>query len=92
MAGRRLRDTVRDVIRGSGVIPVSEEIYVTIAGLANGYSSYVTTFEEYQAQRYEAASTVRVFISFHDLQSLHDLMTSLDIRPVHSRWIFARVH
>ena len=31
---------------------------VIIAGLANAYSSYVTTFEEYQVQRYEAASTL----------------------------------
>ena len=29
-----------------------------IAGLANGYSDYVATYEEYQGQRYEAASTI----------------------------------
>ena len=29
-----------------------------IAGLTNTYSSYVTTYEEYQAQRYEGASTI----------------------------------
>ena len=29
-----------------------------IAGLANSYASYCATFEEYQAQRYEAASTI----------------------------------
>jgi neutral ceramidase len=40
------------------VVPADQEIYVTIAGLANNYASYVTTFEEYQAQRYEAASTI----------------------------------
>ena len=31
---------------------------VILSGLSNTYSSYVTTFEEYQHQRYEAASTV----------------------------------
>jgi len=31
---------------------------VIINGLANGYSGYVTTFEEYQAQRYEGASNL----------------------------------
>ncbi|CAE7435583.1 dcd2B [Symbiodinium microadriaticum] len=58
MAGRRLREKLRDQIAASGVVPEGEKIFVTIAGLANGYSHYVTTFEEYQAQRYEAASTL----------------------------------
>lgn len=31
---------------------------VVIAGLTNTYSSYVTTREEYAAQRYEGASTI----------------------------------
>jgi len=34
------------------------DVRVVIAGLANTYSSYVTTFEEYGAQRYEGASTI----------------------------------
>lgn len=58
MAGRRLRKKVEDLVRASGTIAEDQTIHVTIAGLANGYSSYVTTFEEYQAQRYEAASTI----------------------------------
>jgi len=33
-------------------------VQVVIAGLANSYSSYIVTYEEYQAQRYEAASTI----------------------------------
>ena len=35
-----------------------DDVRVVIAGLANTYSSYVTTFEEYGAQRYEGASTI----------------------------------
>lgn len=57
MGGRRLRAAVKQVLVDSNVAP-GQEIYVTIAGLANTYSSYVTTYEEYQAQRYEAASTI----------------------------------
>lgn len=33
-------------------------MFVILAGLTNAYSSYVATFEEYQKQRYEAASTI----------------------------------
>ena len=58
MAGRRLRNQVKNIVRESGIIPIDKKIHVTIAGLCNGYSSYVTTYEEYQAQRYEAASTI----------------------------------
>jgi hypothetical protein len=31
---------------------------VVVSGLTNTYASYVTTWEEYQAQRYEGASTL----------------------------------
>lgn len=34
-----------------------EGIHVVIAGLSNAYSGYITTWEEYQAQRFEAAAT-----------------------------------
>lgn len=54
MAGRRLRKAVRKVLVDGGIAdPV-----ITIAGLANSYSHYVTTREEYAGQRYEAASTL----------------------------------
>jgi neutral ceramidase len=29
-----------------------------LAGLSNTYTHYITTFEEYEKQRYEAASTI----------------------------------
>lgn len=32
--------------------------HVVIAGLSNSYSHYITTYEEYQQQRYEGASTL----------------------------------
>jgi neutral ceramidase len=57
MAGRRMRKAVYDVLKAN--LPANEgEIHVTIAGLANSYASYTTTYEEFQAQRYEAASTI----------------------------------
>lgn len=34
------------------------DVRVVISGLTNTYSSYVTTWEEYAAQRYEGASTL----------------------------------
>lgn len=54
MAGRRLRQAIADELTKGGVT----DAIVTIAGLANSYTHYVTTWEEYQAQRYEAASTL----------------------------------
>lgn len=47
MAGRRLRDAVGAVFKG--------KVHVVIAGLTNTYSQYITTFEEYETQRYEVS-------------------------------------
>jgi len=58
MSGRRLRKSVYNQIRNNKLVPDNQEIYVVIAGLANGYQDYMTTPEEYQAQRYEAGSTL----------------------------------
>ncbi|HEU0072856.1 MAG TPA: neutral/alkaline non-lysosomal ceramidase N-terminal domain-containing protein [Dehalococcoidia bacterium] len=51
MAGRRLRKVAADRLASDGVK------YVVIAGLANAYSGYLVTQEEYEAQQYEGAST-----------------------------------
>lgn len=53
MSGRRLRDRV-DAIFGRDSIPTTS----VVAGLCNTYSDYITTREEYTAQRYEGASTI----------------------------------
>ncbi|CAA2968618.1 Hypothetical predicted protein [Olea europaea subsp. europaea] len=58
MAGRRLRDAVRTVLTSGGSKEFDENVHVVIAGLTNTYSQYITTFEEYQIQRYEGASTL----------------------------------
>jgi neutral ceramidase len=56
MAGRRLRDTVKQAFADAGK-DVSQMTF-SIAGLSNSYSHYIATFEEYQIQRYAGASTL----------------------------------
>ncbi|KAI8068079.1 Neutral/alkaline nonlysosomal ceramidase [Gongronella butleri] len=53
MSGRRLRNAIRARLASHGV-HVQDIIY---SGPANGYASYCATYEEYQEQRYEGAST-----------------------------------
>lgn len=56
MSGRRLRERVDAIFKNGvgGAVP-SQSV---IAGLCNTYSDYITTREEYNAQRYEGASTI----------------------------------
>jgi len=51
MAGRRIRQTVLNQLSSQGVTTA------IIAGLANTYSGYLTTQEEFSMQHYEGAST-----------------------------------
>ncbi|XP_029312523.1 neutral ceramidase [Cottoperca gobio] len=55
MSGRRLREAVKQELESEGAFRDSE---VVIAGLSNIYTHYITTYEEYQVQRYEGASTI----------------------------------
>lgn len=56
MAGRRLRESINQVASSTSGGPSNAK--TIIAGLSNVYTHYVTTFEEYQVQRYEAASVI----------------------------------
>ncbi|KAI4305113.1 hypothetical protein L6164_028499 [Bauhinia variegata] len=56
MAGRRFRDAMKTVL--SADKDFGSNMQVVIAGLTNTYSQYVTTYEEYEVQRYEGASTL----------------------------------
>ncbi|CAA0816862.1 Neutral/alkaline non-lysosomal ceramidase [Striga hermonthica] len=58
MAGRRLRNAVKEALISGDSKMFGSNVRVVIAGLTNTYSQYVTTFEEYQIQRYEGASTL----------------------------------
>ncbi|PVD38057.1 hypothetical protein C0Q70_00667 [Pomacea canaliculata] len=55
MSGRRTRDAVVQTLISNGLPLDTSSV---IAGLSNDYTHYVATFEEYQVQRYEAASTI----------------------------------
>ena len=56
VAGKRLEEAAA---RAARVADSSIDGWsVVVNGLANGYSGYVTTAEEYEAQRYEGASTL----------------------------------
>lgn len=64
MSGRRIREAVKSVYDNlrqniiSRTMENESKCHVILAGLANAYSSYVATHEEYQVQRYEGASTI----------------------------------
>lgn len=91
MAGRRWRNAL-----AKGAKPIfgagdgkrkADEIIPLVAGPANTYAHYVTTFEEYAAQRYEGASTMygphqlSAYINL-TVSNLHHLGDSSDSLPV----------
>lgn len=55
MSGRRVRTAVQDAALQAGH---PQKVKVILCGLSNIYTSYIATPEEYQKQRYEAASTI----------------------------------
>ena len=71
MSGRRLRDTIRNKVES---LSNRMDTKVVVAGLSNTYTHYITTFEEYQKQRYEAASTL---YGPHTLQAYQQQYTFL---------------
>ena len=69
MAGRRLRDAVKNVLISGSNGEFGTNIHVVLAGLTNTYSQYVTTFEEYQIQRYEVYPTKQMLHNFFSSHS-----------------------
>lgn len=61
MAGRRLRDAVKMVLTSGASKEFGRNVHVVISGLTNTYSQYVTTFEEYEVQRYEVCHSFSIF-------------------------------
>ncbi|KAG6401403.1 hypothetical protein SASPL_138259 [Salvia splendens] len=76
MAGRRLRDAVKKALTSGSRKEFGNNTHVVIAGLTNTYSQHVTTYEEYQMQRYEGASTL---YGPHTLSAFQKLATALII-------------
>ncbi|XP_006880455.1 PREDICTED: neutral ceramidase [Elephantulus edwardii] len=54
MSGRRLREALQAEFSSHGM----HNMTVVISGLCNVYTHYITTYEEFQIQRYEGASTI----------------------------------
>jgi len=81
MSGRRLKNTVYAALKKAGA---PDDALVVITGLANSYSHYVTTWEEYQVQRYEGGSTLYGPHTLAAYQQIFDyLATALQTgRPV----------
>ena len=51
---RVIENTVSKILDIKG----KDDFKVVIAGLSNVYTHYITTYEEYQMQKYEGASTI----------------------------------
>jgi neutral ceramidase len=64
MAGRRLRQEAQEMLKAKGVSQV------VIGGLANAYSGYLTTYEEYQLQHYEGGATAFGPLTFAMYQAI----------------------
>lgn len=72
VAGRRLTTKVQSILAAKGITRV------IITGLANEYSGYITTPEEYDAQLYEGASTLFGRLTFDAYaQIFQDLARSM---------------
>lgn len=64
MAGRRLREAVKETLISNGGGDFDNETHIVIAGLTNTYSQYVATIEEYGQQRYEVCTEATSFMSY----------------------------
>jgi len=71
MSGRRMRDAVKKTLIDHGM---PNDTTVVLGGLTNTYADYIATYEEYQIQRYEGASTV---FGPHTLQAYINQYTML---------------
>ncbi|KAJ7666276.1 Neutral/alkaline nonlysosomal ceramidase [Mycena olivaceomarginata] len=75
MAGRRKREAGSAEPISSGIL--GENAHVVVAGPASSYAHYITTREEYAAQRYEGASTLYGPYKNSTLEAYIDKYTSL---------------
>lgn len=62
MAGRRLREAVKETLISNGNGEFNNNTEVIIAGLTNTYSQYIATFEEYEQQRYEVHNQWQLYM------------------------------
>lgn len=79
IAGQRLRNSLQDVLGKRGVTKV------ILCPYANGYSGYITTYEEYQEQIYEGGHTVFGEWSLAALQTKFDVLANEMLKPKDQR-------
>lgn len=84
MSGRRMRNAVTEAIKENQ--PGGADPHVVIAGLSNVYTHYIATYEEYQKQRYEAASTLygphtlEAYLQQYKLLAKHMLTVMINLK------------
>ena len=76
MAGRRLRAAIQSTVEHAW----GSDLHIIISGMTNSYSSYITTYEEYQIQRYEGASTI---FGPHSLEAYIQVTSPRNVILVH---------
>lgn len=81
IAGKRLRNLLEEILSKRGVKRVILSPY------ANGYSGYITTYEEYQAQIYEGGHTVFGEWSLAALQTKFEILAEQLLKPKSERVI-----
>ncbi len=81
IGGQRLRKSLEETLAARGVARV------ILCPYANGYSGYITTYEEYQAQKYEAGHTVFGEWSLAALQTKLDVLAKEMLKPKEERKI-----
>lgn len=79
IAGKRLKKSIEDILSQRGIK------HVILCPYANGYSGYMTTNEEYQAQVYEGGHTVFGEWSLAALQTKFDVLAKQMLKPKEER-------
>lgn len=79
IAGKRLKKTLEDILSQRGIK------HVILCPYANGYSGYMTTYEEYQAQIYEGGHTVFGEWSLAALQTKFEVLAKQMLKPKEER-------
>ena len=79
IAGQRLRNSLLETLSPIGIKRVILNPY------ANGYSGYITTYEEYQGQVYEGGHTVFGEWSLAALQTKFDVLAKQFLKPKKER-------
>jgi neutral ceramidase len=81
IAAKRLRKSLEETLKARGIRQV------ILVPYANGYSGYITTYEEYQAQMYEGGHTVFGEWTLAALQTKFDVLAKAMLVPKHERLV-----